>query len=43
MMFIPKSRIEACAADLWSRHGLAPGFDVERLLVSRDPVCFTWR
>jgi hypothetical protein len=32
MMFIPKSRIEACAADLWSRHGLAPGFDVERLL-----------
>jgi Zn-dependent peptidase ImmA (M78 family) len=31
-MFIPSSRIEACAADLWARHGLAPGFDVERLL-----------
>jgi hypothetical protein len=31
-MFIPKSRIEACAGDLWSRHGLALGFDVERLL-----------
>jgi Zn-dependent peptidase ImmA (M78 family) len=32
MTFIPQARIEACASELWQRHGLAPGFDVERLL-----------
>jgi len=32
MRFIPEARIEARAADLWQRHGLKPGFDVERLL-----------
>lgn len=32
MRYIPEARIEARAADLRQRHGLAPGFDVERLL-----------
>jgi Zn-dependent peptidase ImmA (M78 family) len=32
MTFIPRARVEACASELWQRHGLAPGFDVERLL-----------
>ncbi len=32
MTFIPRARIEACASELWQRHGLVPGFDVERLL-----------
>lgn len=32
MKFIPEQRIEAGAAELWRRHWLAPGFDVERLL-----------
>jgi len=30
--FIPEARIEARAAEIWQRHGLTPGFDVERLL-----------
>jgi hypothetical protein len=30
--FIPEQRIEARAAELWQRHGLVPGFDVERLV-----------
>jgi Zn-dependent peptidase ImmA (M78 family) len=32
MTFIPEARFEARAAELWQRHGLVPGFDVERLL-----------
>jgi Zn-dependent peptidase ImmA (M78 family) len=32
MTFIPETRIEARAAELWQRHDLQPGFDVERLL-----------
>jgi hypothetical protein len=32
MRFIPQARIEARAAELWQRYGLAPGFDVEGLL-----------
>jgi Zn-dependent peptidase ImmA (M78 family) len=32
MTFIPEARIEQRAAELWQRHGLEPGFDVERLL-----------
>jgi hypothetical protein len=32
MTYIPQARIEARAAELWPRHDLAPGFDVERLL-----------
>ena len=32
MTFISRDRIEARASELWQRHGLAPGFDVERLL-----------
>jgi len=32
MTFIPEQRIETRAAELWRRHGLVPGFDVERLL-----------
>lgn len=29
--FIPEPKLEAIAADLWRRHALSPGFDVERL------------
>lgn len=36
MRFIPEARIEARAADMWRRHGLTPGFDVERLLDELD-------
>lgn len=32
MTFIPEARIEARAAELWRRHELTVGFDVERLL-----------
>ena len=32
MSFVPEARIEARAAEIWQRHGLTPGFDVERLL-----------
>ncbi|MBJ7608110.1 MAG: ImmA/IrrE family metallo-endopeptidase [Candidatus Dormibacteraeota bacterium] len=32
MTFISVQQIEARAAEVWRRHGLAPGFDVERLL-----------
>ena len=32
MTFIPEARIEARAAELWQRHSLDVGFDVERLL-----------
>ncbi len=32
MMFIPEAQIEARTAELWSRHALEPGFDVEALL-----------
>lgn len=32
MRFIPEARIETRAVELWQRHGLIPGFDVERLL-----------
>jgi Zn-dependent peptidase ImmA (M78 family) len=32
MTFIPQKRIEALAAELWQRHNLAPGFDIELLL-----------
>ena len=32
MTYIPEARIEEHAAALWRRHGLTPGFDVERLL-----------
>lgn len=32
MTFIPGSRIEALAADIWQRHSLEVGFDVEQLL-----------
>ena len=32
MRYIPEARIEARAAEIWQRHGLTPGFDVERLL-----------
>jgi Zn-dependent peptidase ImmA (M78 family) len=32
MTYIPETRIEAHAAELWQQHGLAPGFDVEQLL-----------
>ncbi len=31
MTFIPERRIENRAAELWRRHGLQPGFDMERL------------
>jgi Zn-dependent peptidase ImmA (M78 family) len=30
--FIPEQRIEALAAEIWQRHSLAVGFDVEQLL-----------
>lgn len=36
MRFIPEARIEARAAEIWQRHGLKPGFDVERLLDELD-------
>jgi hypothetical protein len=32
MTYIPEARIEARAAELRQRHGLAPGFDAEQLL-----------
>lgn len=32
MTFIPEPRIEALAADIWQRHSLEVGFDVEQLL-----------
>lgn len=32
MTFIPEARIERLAAELWQRHSLAAGFDIERLL-----------
>jgi hypothetical protein len=32
MRFIPHTEIEARASELWQRHRLAPGFDIERLL-----------
>jgi IrrE N-terminal-like domain len=32
MTFIPEAQIEARTAELWQRHSLEPGFDVERLL-----------
>jgi hypothetical protein len=32
MRYLPEATIEARASELWQRHGLAPGFDVERLL-----------
>ena len=32
MTFIPEARIEARAAELWVRHRLEPGFDVEQLV-----------
>ncbi len=32
MTYIPAPRIEESAAELWQRHCLAPGFDVEQLL-----------
>lgn len=32
MTFIAEAQIEARAAELWQRHDLEPGFDVERLL-----------
>jgi len=32
MTFIPEARLEARAVELWHRHSLNPGFDVERLL-----------
>ncbi len=32
MTFIPQQRIEEQALELWQRHGLTPGFDIERLL-----------
>jgi Zn-dependent peptidase ImmA (M78 family) len=32
MTYIAEAQIEARAAELWQRHGLEPGFDVERLL-----------
>src|SRR4051812_36265792 len=32
MTYIPEARIEARACELWQKHALAPGFDVERLL-----------
>jgi hypothetical protein len=41
MMFIAEPQIEARAAELWRRHGLAPGFDVERLLDDLD-LGLTW-
>jgi hypothetical protein len=32
MNYVPAARIEALATELWQRHALCPGFDVERLL-----------
>ncbi len=32
MTFIPEARIEARAVDIWQRHALTPGFDVEALV-----------
>jgi hypothetical protein len=34
MTYIPESRIETRAAEMWRRHSLEPGFDVECLLDS---------
>lgn len=34
--YIPEARIEARATELWQRHGLTPGFDVEILLDSLE-------
>jgi hypothetical protein len=36
MTFIPEARIEARAVELWQRHRLKPGFDVEQLLDQLD-------
>lgn len=36
MIFLAEAQIEARAAELWRRHALKPGFDVEKLLDELD-------